>query len=66
MTFDLTPREQQVWRLLCDGNVNKEIGHALGISVHTAEKRRNSLYRKLGCHNLAQVIAKGFRSGFVV
>ncbi len=44
----LTPREQQVLKLVLKGHFNKVIAHQLGISCRTVEVHRAALYRKLG------------------
>ncbi|MFG2820005.1 ATP-binding protein [Kitasatospora sp. NPDC048365] len=44
---DLSPREQQVVRLLVDGATNLDIARALGISTRTAEHHVASVLRKL-------------------
>jgi FixJ family two-component response regulator len=43
----LTPRERQVMAQVARGTPNKEIGHALGISVRTVEHHRASMMRKM-------------------
>lgn len=48
---DLTAREMDVARLLSEGNVLKEIGSKLSISVQTASKHRSSIFDKLEVSN---------------
>ncbi|HBE67534.1 MAG TPA: DNA-binding response regulator [Planctomycetaceae bacterium] len=48
---DLTAREMDVARLLSEGNVLKEIGAKLSISVQTASKHRSSIFDKLQVNN---------------
>lgn len=48
---DLTSREMDVARLLSEGNVLKEIGSKLSISVQTASKHRSSIFDKLKVSN---------------
>lgn len=48
---DLTSREMDVARLLSEGNVLKEIGSKLSISVQTASKHRSSIFDKLEVTN---------------
>ena len=43
----LTPREQEVLRLIAQGRGNKEIGALLGISVGTAKTHVRHIFRKL-------------------
>jgi DNA-binding CsgD family transcriptional regulator len=50
---NLTRREVEVLRLLAAGRINKEIAHALGLSVHTVDAHVASLYAKIGARNRA-------------
>ena len=47
----LTPRQQQLVRLLEHGNTNKEIGSALQISTNTVKFHIGKLFSRLGVHN---------------
>jgi DNA-binding NarL/FixJ family response regulator len=49
----LTQRETEVLRLIADGLGNKQIGEALGLSIKTVEKHRQTLMDKLGIHDIA-------------
>jgi DNA-binding CsgD family transcriptional regulator len=53
----LSDREQQVFRLLVQGNSTKEISHILNVSPKTAEKHRANIMKKLG------IIKKELESG---
>jgi DNA-binding CsgD family transcriptional regulator len=44
----LTPRQRQICTLAAAGKRNREIGHALFLSVKTVETHLASAYRKLG------------------
>jgi DNA-binding NarL/FixJ family response regulator len=59
----LTPREEQVTRLIASGLTNKEIGARLGLSVRTIETYRSRVMKKLDLHSIADLtrfaIAKG-------
>ncbi len=48
---ELTLREMDVAKLLSEGNVLKEIGAKLNISVQTASKHRSSIFDKLEVSN---------------
>jgi len=50
---DLTPREQEVLRLIARGAANKQIAAELGITVATVERHVTNLYRKLGANGRA-------------
>ncbi len=52
----LTPRQQQILRLITDGYTSREIGQQLKISVQTVEVHRFNLMRRLEVRNVAQLI----------
>jgi len=43
----LSPREQEVWRLLAQGKTNQEIALHLGVTLGTVKAYIYRLYRKL-------------------
>jgi DNA-binding NarL/FixJ family response regulator len=49
----LTPRERDVLRGIANGQTNKEVAAALGISHRTVETHRENVMRKLGIHTVA-------------
>lgn len=51
----LSHREHEVLQLLVEGRTTKEVATTLGISVLTAGTHRNTIMRKLGLHNIAQL-----------
>jgi DNA-binding NarL/FixJ family response regulator len=44
----LSPREQEVLRLVAEGRANKQIGRALGISERTVKAHLGSVFRQIG------------------
>ena len=52
----LTEREIQVLRLLVGGRVTKEVASTLGLGVETIRSYRKSLMKKLGAHNVAELM----------
>lgn len=57
--FDnLTPRDQKVLRLMCQGLTSKEIGNLLNISKETVDKTRKTLLSKTGTKNSVELITK--------
>jgi DNA-binding NarL/FixJ family response regulator len=44
----LTERESQVVKLVAEGASSKEIAQVLGISIHTVDRHRENVLRKLG------------------
>jgi two-component system response regulator NreC len=59
----LTPRENEIVRLLAEGKANKEIAPQLGITVRTVESHRAKIMLKLGLHSLAELIHYAMRHG---
>jgi DNA-binding CsgD family transcriptional regulator len=49
--YALSPRELQTAELVFEGFAAGEIAQHLGISVHTARRHMEQLYRKLGVHS---------------
>jgi len=55
--FDnLTPRERDVYQLVADGALNKQIAYELDISQRTVEVHRAKVMEKMGARNLADLI----------
>jgi pimeloyl-ACP methyl ester carboxylesterase/DNA-binding CsgD family transcriptional regulator len=50
---ELTPREQEVLRLIAAGESNKSIARELGIQVPTVERHVSNIYGKLGARGRA-------------
>jgi DNA-binding CsgD family transcriptional regulator len=55
--LNLSPREQEIVRLLLSGASNKEIADSLGISLNTVKGYMKLLSRKLGVSNRTGIIA---------
>lgn len=49
----LTSREAEILQLVAEGKANKQVAAALGISIKTVEKHRQSLMSKLDLHDVA-------------
>lgn len=49
--IELTPREKEILKLVCEEFNSNEIAEKLFISVHTAETHRRNLLSKTGCKN---------------
>lgn len=60
--FHLSPREDEILRLLSDGLTDREIGAALSISIRTVETHVSNVLRKVGARNRAEA-AKRYREG---
>ncbi len=60
----LTPREQQVLSLLCQGKSTKAIAQELAISPKTVEHYRASLLKKTGVKSATSLVWLATRQGF--
>ena len=65
ISLELTPREFQIMRLVCDGLSNAQIAEQLSLSPKTTDKHRENLMRKLGVNNSAQLIRKALQMGIL-
>ena len=61
----LTPRQNDVLRLIAEGNCNKEIATHLGISIKTVEKHRQELMTRLNIHTIAGLTRHALAKGIV-
>ncbi len=61
----LTPREQQVLRLVAEGLTSKEIAKQLNIKAKTVENHRSHLMEKLGLRNRVELVRYAVRLGIV-
>src|SRR5205823_10681499 len=61
----LTPRENEVLRLLANGSGNKEIAAQLNISEHTIKFHIRSILGKLGASSRTEAVTRGLRSGLI-
>jgi len=62
---NLSPREQQVLKLIAEGQRNKEIAEYLSISPKTVEKHRGNLMRKLNLHDVSSLTTYAIKNGLV-
>jgi DNA-binding NarL/FixJ family response regulator len=61
----LTPREQEIMRLLAEGRSPREIGDQLCISPKTVENHRTSIMGKLGLHSTMDLVRYAARLGLI-
>jgi DNA-binding NarL/FixJ family response regulator len=61
----LTPRAEQVLKLVAEGKTTKEIAVALGLSVKTAESHRTRIMEKLEIHDTAGLVRYAIRRGLI-
>ncbi len=61
----LTPREIEVVRLLAEGNSNKQVASALGVSTRTIESHRNHIMHKMNFASFSDLIRFAVRNNLV-
>ena len=61
----LSSRETEVLQLIAEGEANKQIAEALGISIKTVEKHRDHLMRKLDIHDTASLTRYAIEVGII-
>ena len=61
----LTEREKQIFRLLAEGRVNKDVALILDLSLATVEALRYRLMRKLNLHNGPEIVLYALRNGLI-
>lgn len=59
----LSPREQEVLTLVCQGLSNKQIAQRLYLSVRTVENHLASVYNKLGVHTRTEAAVLALQQG---
>ncbi len=55
-TPELTPREEEVLQMICDGKTNKEIAGELHISHKTVSKHRQQIMAKFDVHDVVHLL----------
>jgi DNA-binding NarL/FixJ family response regulator len=65
MAEPLTPREQEVLRLLAEGLATKQIASRLGMSEHTAKSHVNAILQKLGAESRTEAVVRAARLGLI-
>jgi DNA-binding NarL/FixJ family response regulator len=61
----LTPREEEIIKLIAEGNSAKEIAEALVISVKTVDRHRANILQKLGMRDRIDLTRYAIRAGLV-
>jgi DNA-binding NarL/FixJ family response regulator len=61
----LTKREREILGKIAEGNTNKEIGAALGISTRTVEAHRDSLMKKIEIRTVAGLTRYALDQGII-
>ena len=61
----LTDREREVLQLIAEGYTNQKIANTLFISVKTVEAHRSNIMRKLGIHDITELVKYAIKKGIV-
>jgi DNA-binding NarL/FixJ family response regulator len=61
----LSPREQEVLKLVAEGNTNKQIAELLVISEKTVERHRANILEKLGMRDRVDLTRYAIRQGLI-
>ena len=64
-TDPLTPRDQEVVKLIAEGHTSEEIAQTLVISKKTVERHRANVLEKLGMRNRVELTRYAIRRGLV-
>ena len=62
---ELTPREEEVVKLVAEAHTNKEIAEKLGLAEKTAENHRSNAMRKLGMRDRVELVRYAIRRGLI-
>jgi DNA-binding NarL/FixJ family response regulator len=63
--FEISEREQDVLKLICEGCTNDQIAEKLFLSSDTIKWHRNNLLSKTGCNNTASLVMYSIRSKLI-
>jgi DNA-binding NarL/FixJ family response regulator len=61
----LTPREEEVLKLIAEGHSSKEIADTLFISIKTVQRHRANLLHKLGLRDRLELTRYAIRAGLI-
>jgi DNA-binding NarL/FixJ family response regulator len=62
---ELTPREQEVVKLVAEAHTNREIAGILHLSEKTVENHRSNAMRKLGMRDRVELVRYAIRKGLI-
>ena len=62
---ELTPREEEILRLVVQGLTNQEIARRLFISIKTVQAHRANLMKKLGVHDRVELVKYALKKGLL-
>jgi DNA-binding NarL/FixJ family response regulator len=61
----LSPREQQVMRMVAEGHSTRDIAERLALSTKTVDNHRTNLMRKLDVHSRLELVRYAVRLGLI-
>jgi DNA-binding NarL/FixJ family response regulator len=61
----LSPREQEVLKLIAEAHTNREISEILQLAEKTVESHRANILRKLGMRDRVELVRYAIRRGLV-
>ena len=61
----LTAREFEIFRMLCEGVEINQIGNTLNISIKTVANYQTTIKQKLGIHNTVEMVRLAIRYGLI-
>ena len=61
----ITDREEEILKLVAEGNTSKEIADLLVISIKTVERHRANLLQKLGLRDRLELTRYAIRAGLI-
>jgi DNA-binding NarL/FixJ family response regulator len=64
-SHELTPREEEVVKLVAEAHTNKEIAEILHLSEKTVENHRSNAMRKLGMRDRVELVRYAIRRGLI-
>ncbi|MCB0830533.1 MAG: response regulator transcription factor, partial [Solirubrobacterales bacterium] len=62
---DLTPREEEIVKLVAEANTTREIDEMLHLSEKTVENHRANAMRKLGMRDRVELVRYAIRQGLI-
>jgi DNA-binding NarL/FixJ family response regulator len=62
---DLTPREEEIVKLVAEANTSREIASILHLSEKTVENHRANAMRKLGMRDRVELVRYAIRRGLI-
>lgn len=63
---ELSEREIEVYNLVVEGLLNKEIAAKLGISLQTVKNHLTHIFEKLGLGNRTEIVAQHFQRALLI